>query len=440
MILVNGLILSDPDHPEVLPHGKTEIIGNRLGSVNLPNDLPTGWDGVIDCSNCLLMPGLINCHTHAAMSLLRGLADDLNLDRWLNDYIFPAEAQHVDSRFVYLGTMLSAVEMALNGITTFADGYFHMEMAAQASIEVGLRAVIGQGILDVPTPDASVSGSWKERAGRFLASCPDDPLITPAFFCHSPYLCRPETLRAAAELARNNGLLIFSHVSETTWEVSEIKSRYRSGPVAHLDGLGVLGEDFVAVHAIHVSDQEQEMLCKSGTKVVHCPESNMKLASGAAPIQDMIRRGVTIGIGTDGPASNNNLDLFEEMRSASFMAKLRSNDPEALNARTVLRMATSSGARVLGMADRIGSLEPGKLADVIVVDLNRPHLFPMYDPISDLVYAGRGSDVRDVIVNGKFVVRSGRLTTVDEEQLKTWVWAKASEISEGLNLKSYGNH
>ena len=166
----------------------------------------------------------------------------------------------------------------------------------------------------------------------------------------------------------------------------------------------------------------------------------MKLASGAAPIQDMIRRGVTIGIGTDGPASNNNLDLFEEMRSASFMAKLRSNDPEALNARTVLRMATSSGARVLDMADRIGSLEPGKLADVIVVDLNRPHLFPMYDPISDLVYAGRGSDVRDVIVNGKFVVRSGRLTTVDEEQLKTWVWAKASEISEGLNLKSYGNH
>lgn len=435
LVLLNGLILADPDDPEVVPHGRTTIHGDRLVEVNVPLHPPQPDDVVINCSNCLILPGLVNAHTHAAMSLLRGLADDLPLAKWLNEYIFPAEARHARPDFVYLGTKLSAMEMALAGVTTFADGYFYMEEAARAASDVGLRAVIAQGILDIPSPDAPAPGSWKDRVRQFLADFPKDSLVRPALFCHSPYHCAPDTFRQAAELALQNGTLLFAHMCETQWEVDESCKRYGSGPVELLNNLGVLGKSFVAVHAIHVSDADVGLLAESGTAVVHCPESNMKLASGAARVKDLVARGVTVGIGTDGPASNNNLDLFEEMRCASLLAKLISNDPEALGAPTVLRMATSDGARLLGMDDKIGSLVPGKLADVIVVDLDRPHLTPVYDPLSHLVYSARGSDVRHVLVNGRLVVDHGRIMSIDERQLKHEVRAKAEEIGRSLGLK-----
>ena len=438
-ILVNGLILADPACPVVVPHGKTMINGNGLVQVNVPNDAGPPRDNVIDCSNCLIMPGLVNAHTHAAMSLLRGIADDLPLDQWLNSYIFPSEARHAGPDFVYLGTCLSAMEMALNGVTTFADGYFHMENAAQAALDVGLRAMVAQGILDVPTPDAPVPGSWRKRADTFLAGCPTDSLISPALFCHSPYLCSAQTLQAASALSREYGILLFCHVSETAQEVEEIQRQHGVMPVEHLRRLGILGRDFVAVHAVHVSDAEQEMLAESATGIVHCPESNMKLASGAAPVQDLLAKGITVAIGTDGPASNNNLDLFEEMRSASLMAKLITGDPQALDARTVLRMATIDGARVLGMEDRIGSLEPGKLADLIVINLDRPHLTPLYDPISHLAYAARGTDVRHVMVNGRWVVRDGRITTIDEDNLMARARGMAANIGKDLGITTYGD-
>lgn len=435
--LINGLMLADPDCPEVRSHDKTVISGNRFQKVNVGKDFSPSSGTVIDCTNCLIMPGLINCHTHGAMALLRGMADDVSLERWLNQYIFPAEARHVDSEFVYLGTLLSAAEMVLNGVTTFADGYFFMEHAARAALDMKIRAVIGQGILDVPGPDQPLPGSWEQRARNFLDAFPQDALVSPALFCHSPYLCGPETFTRAAGLARDHGILLFSHVSETSWEVSEIVSRYGLRPVDHLARLGVLETSFVAVHAIHLSEQEKHVLAHTGAKVVHCPESNMKLASGAAAIPDFLRLGIVTGLGTDGAASNNNLDLFEEMRSASFLAKLASNNPEAVDARKALRMATSEGARVLDMHDRIGSLVEGKLADVIVVDLDRPHLAPVYDPISLLVYAARGSDVRDVIVNGEEVVRDRKLLPVDVAELTVSVRAKASEMARDLDLLTY---
>jgi 5-methylthioadenosine/S-adenosylhomocysteine deaminase len=438
-ILVNGLILSDPARLEVLPHGKTVINGDSLLQVNVSNSSEFPLGNVIDCSNCLIMPGFVNAHTHAAMSLLRGIADDLPLDQWLNEYIFPSEAKHAGPEFVYIGTCLSAVEMALNGITTFADGYFHMENAARAAVDVGLRAVVAQGILDVPTPDAAVPGSWKERAETFLDNCPADSLITPALFCHSPYLCSPETLQAARRLSREHSVLLFCHVSETAHEVVEIRRRHGVRPVELLHRLGILGRDFVAVHAVHVSDTEQEMLAKSHTGVVHCPESNMKLASGTAPVSELMAKGITLAIGTDGPASNNNLDMLEEMRSASLMAKLVTGDPQALGARAVLRMATTDGAKVLGLGDRIGSLEPGKLADLVVIDLNRPHLTPLYDPISHLAYTARGTDVRDVMVNGKWVVRDGKLVNVDQENLMAQAREVARNIGRDLGITNYGD-
>lgn len=433
-ILLNGWILTDPVSSEVVPHGMTVISGERLVEVNVPTDGRSDTRETIDCDGCLIMPGLVNCHNHAAMSLLRGLADDLPLDRWLGDFIFPAEGRFAKPDFVYLGTMLSAVEMALSGTTTFADGYFHMESAAEAVKEVGLRAVIAQGLLDVPTPDAPAAGAWKERAECFLSSCRRDALVTPALFCHSPYLCGPDTFKEAAGLAEKNGVTLFSHVSETEWEVSEIEARYGKRPFEHLHSLGVLDGSFVAVHGVHLTEPEKEILVRTATPLVHCPESNMKLASGAAPVQDLVGRGVCVGLGTDGPASNNNLDLFEEMRSASLMAKLVGKNPEALDARSVLRMATMDGARALGLEDRIGSLVAGKLADLIVLDMDRPHLTPCYDPLSHLVYTARGSDVRDVIVNGKRLVNSGRITTVDETKLKTKVRDLAGRISRELGI------
>jgi 5-methylthioadenosine/S-adenosylhomocysteine deaminase len=439
-VLINGLILADPDSSKVVPHGETVVVGTRLTAVNRDRGTASENCAVVDCSNCLILPGLVNAHTHAAMSLLRGIADDLPLNKWLNDYIFPTEVKYADPEFVYLGTCLSAVEMALSGTTTFADGYFHMERAAAAAIDVGVRAVVAQGILDVPSPDAPQPGSWKNRLEAFLAQCPKDPLIVPALFCHSPYLCGPETFKQAREIADKHGLLLFSHVAEAAGEIGDIRRRYGARPVEHLKAAGVLGPKFVAVHAVHLSDSEKDLLADTGTKVVHCPECNMKLTSGTAPVWDLMKKGVTVAIGTDGAASNNNLDLFEEMRSASLLAKLVTGDPESLPASAALRMATTDGARALGLDDQIGTLQEGKLADVIVVDLNRPHLTPLYDPISHVVYSARGSDVLHVFVNGRQVVKNGRITTVDEAEVTTRVASMAAKIAKDLGLTDYGAH
>jgi 5-methylthioadenosine/S-adenosylhomocysteine deaminase len=438
IILVNGLILTDPENSQTAPHGMTLISGDRLAQVNVSKEEIQGDYTVIDCSDCLIMPGLINCHTHAAMSLFRGLADDLPLGTWLNDYIFPSETRHAGPEFVYLGTKLSAVEMALGGITTFADGYFHMEEAARATIEVGLRAVVAQGILDVASPDCSVPGAWKSRVERFLSACPRSSLISPALFCHSAYLCGPETLIAAQKICSEQGLLLFTHASETEWDVEEISGKYGARPIEHLANIGILKSGLVAVHCIHLTDHEKQLLAQSDAAAVHCPEANMKLASGAARVQDLINLGVVVGLGTDGPASNNNLDLFEEMRSASLMGKLISGNPESISARAVLNMATTGGARALGMEDEIGSLKPGKKADVAIVALDKPHLTPMYDPISHLVYSAKASDVRDVIVNGEIIVRQGRIMTVDEAELTEPVRTLAADISKDLTIMNQG--
>ncbi|AFM25870.1 amidohydrolase [Desulfomonile tiedjei] len=431
--LVNGLILADPRSCKVVPHGKTIIKGNRIAEVNSSylGDEISGE--VLDCTDCIILPGLVNAHTHAAMSLLRGLADDLPLNTWLNDYIFPSEGQYVAPDFVYLGTSLSAVEMALAGITTFADGYFFMERAAEAAAAVGLRAIVAQGILDVPVPDNQRPEAWPDRVRAFFSGFPSNDLVTPALFCHSPYLCSPETLVRAKRMAEDHNCLLFSHIAETRSEVEQIGFRYNRTPLDHVHALGILDPNFVAVHCVHLSEKEVELAAESKTGVVHCPESNMKLASGACPAWDLVRHGAKMAIGTDGPASNNNLDLFEEMRSASFLSKLLTGNPEALDAATALRMATIGGAEALGLDDRIGSLEPGKFADIIVIDLNRPHLMPVFDPVSHLVYSAKGSDVRDVLVNGKFVVRNGTIMTVDTSELYARVRDLSNKIAAALD-------
>lgn len=432
IILHSGHILSNPDVGEVMPHGMTIIKDHALIEVNVPWDPGIRANKVIDCTNCLIMPGMVNCHTHCGMGLLRGLADDMPLDTWLHRFIFPVENQWVKPEFVYLGCLVSMAEMVLNGITTCADGYYFMESAARAAITIGMRAVVAQGILDVPTPDVQDPARCLDRAMEFLERCTRHELIRPALFCHSPYLCSPATLTAAAETAKNHSLLLFCHVAETEDEVRSIRARYNASPVAHLLNLGILGQNFVAVHCTHVDPAEMDMIAETQTKVVHCPESNMKLASGAAPIVQMLHRDICVGLGTDSAASNNDLDMMAEMRTAALLAKLVASDPAALDAPTVVRMATIQGARVLGMSDMVGSLEPGKRADVAVIDMTGMHLTPLYDTISHLVYCGRGSDVRDVIIDGQLVVRNREIQTVDQEEIKGRARETSREIKAGL--------
>ncbi len=416
--LTNGLILCDPADPRVVRHACTDIGAGRLLRVNYDTPAEPQGKQVLDCTGCLIMPGLINAHAHGAMSLLRGLADDLPLDRWLNDYIFPAEARYANPEFVHLGTLLSAAEMLLNGVTTVADAYFHMEHAAHAFARAGLRAIVAQGILDIPSPDAPNPGSWESRVERFLADFPSDSLCGPALFCHSPYLCGPDTLQRASAIASDRDLILFCHVAESAWEVADIRERYGCRPVEHLQSIGVLNDRFVAVHGVHVSEPELDMLAASGTSVIHCPESNMKLSSGMAPIHRAVEKGVPVGLGTDGAASNNNLDMIEEMRTAALLAKVATNEPHALDARTVLEMATTGNARAIGLEKEIGNLREGKRADMAILDMEQPHLIPLYDSVSHLVYAARGSDVRDVFVGGRRVVANRRITTIDETALR----------------------
>ncbi len=437
IILTNGLILADPDSAEVLRHGMTVVEGDRLSDVNIPLSCTSEDDFVIDCSGCLIMPGLVNTHCHAAMSLLRGLADDKNLSVWLNDYIFAAEAAFVSPEFVRVGSILSFCESVLAGTTTIADAYFFMESSAEAAISVGIRSVCAQGILAAPTPDCSESGNWPERLATFLEDCPKNPLITPAVFCHSPYLCSPDTYRRSKKICDEKGMLLFSHVSETEWEKNEILNRYGNTPALHLAQLGVLDRNFIAVHCVAVTDEEAGILAESQCGIVHCPKANMKLASGAAPISQLLELNARLSLGTDGPASNNNLDLFDEMRTAALLSKVMTGNSESFSARQALRAATMGGAEVLGLSDKIGVLEAGKLADLIVMDMSRPHLNPAYDVLSNLVYAAKGSDVRDVIINGRVVVLNSVLQTVSSKEAISEAQTTAAEIARHLGVNHF---
>lgn len=437
LVLENGLILRDPSTSEPERHERTLISGDIITAVNSHRLIALTPGQVIDCTDCLIMPGLVNSHVHSAMSLFRGLADDLPLKTWLEEFIFPCESRHVSPEMVLLGSTLSAIEMALSGVTTFADAYFFMEAAAHAVINVGLRAVIAQGVIDFPTPDARTTGSWKDRAFQFFESVPSHSNITPALFCHSPYLCGTDTYLEAAGICKSHNTKLFSHVAETFSEVQQTRSKYNVTPVEFLYSAGVLDSSFVAVHCVHLTARDREILRETGVGIVHCPESNMKLASGTPRMKDLLERGLPIGLGTDGAASNNNLDLFEEMRSASLMAKLVSNDPEAVTAREALTMATIGGARVLGLDHMIGTLDPGKQADIIIVDLRQPHLEPLYNPISQLVYCARGSDVRDVIIAGRQIVRNHSLCAPGYDDFRKLALDFAAKIATDTGKKLF---
>ena len=323
---------------------------------------------------------------------------------------------------------MACAEMIRSGTTTFADGYFFEEQVARAVSQSGMRALLGEGILDFPTPDSPSPVESLKKVEGFIQTYPDSGLIHPALFPHSAYACAPELLKKCRSLADRYGVPLIIHLSETQNEVKEVSKKYGQRPVDHLETLGLLSSDLIACHCVWLTEKEMDLLARRGVKVVHNPESNMKLASGVAPIPELLARGVTVGLGTDGCASNNNLDLFQEMDFAAKLQKVHRLDPTVMPANVVLEMATLGGAKVLGMEEVIGSLEVGKRADIIVLDLNRPHLQPVYNLPSQLVYSAVGADVRDVIIDGKRVMENRKLLTLDEGE----VLGKAQEWREKI--------
>lgn len=368
---------------------------------------------IIDASGCVVMPGLINTHTHLPMVAFRGKADDLPLMDWLNNHIFPLEARFVNKTMVYECALLAMAEMILSGTTTFCDAYFFESSIAEAAQFCSMRAVAAQGFADFATPD-NPKYEKMIAADRFVNRWkPYAPMITPAFFCHSPYTCSPATLVNVKQAAREAGILYLTHLLEHRDEIEIIEKRYGKKPVRHLYDLGVLDDKTIAVHCNWLTKEDMEIFADTGVGVSHNPESSMKLATGVAPVPEMLERKINVGLGTDGCASNNDLDMFREMDSAAKIHKVMSLNPTTMSAQTVLQTATIGGAKLLGLDNLTGSIEVGKRADIILIDMNQPHLTPVYNYYSHLVYAARGADVKTSIINGKIVMRERKLLTID---------------------------
>ena len=431
LLITGGLVLTLNDREEIFSEGAVAVTGDRIVAVGDGSELLGAIQPreLLDARGCLVMPGLINLHTHAAMTCFRGLADDLPLETWLREHIFPAEAKHVDEDNVRWGTLLAVAEMIRSGTTTFCDGYFCVDGAARAVIASGVRAVCAQGVIDFPAPGVPDPSKNLETAEDFVRRWGgQSPRLTPSIFCHSPYTCSAEILRRGKALCLEHGVPFQIHVAETSGEVEESLKRHGFRPVAYMKNLGLLDSGTICHHADWVDGHDIELLAGSGAGVSHNPESNMKLATGVAPVPEMLGAGVKVGLGTDGCASNNNLDMLREMDMAAKIHKVHRLDPTAMAARTVVRMATSGGAAALGMAEDLASLAPGKKADLITIDLNQPHLTPLYEPCSHLVYAARGADVRDVIIDGRVVMRNRELLTIDLERVMTEVRRIAKKI------------
>jgi len=417
LLITNGIVMTMDPHGRIIEDGAVAVTGDTITAVGPAAEVASlTADATIDADGGIILPGLVNTHTHAAMTLFRGLADDLPLMDWLNDHIFPAEAL-LDVDKVRAGTMLGCAEMILSGTTCFCDMYLFEDAVARAARAAGMRAVVGEVLYDFDSPNYGPIEKGFDYTRRLIDTWRNDPLVTIAVEPHSPYLCAPDLLTRAADIAREHRLPLVIHLSETHSEVADIQKKYGATPVGHLADLGVLGANLLACHCVVLNDTDMDLLQQHDVKVSHNPESNMKLAAGVSPVADLIERKVCTGLGTDGCSSNNNLDLFTEMDTAAKLHKASRLDPTVMDAATVLRMATIDGARALGLDDITGSIETGKKADIIVIDTRKPHLTPMYHPASHLVYAVGGSDVCATVVAGRVLMKERKLLHMDLEKI-----------------------
>jgi 5-methylthioadenosine/S-adenosylhomocysteine deaminase len=434
LVVANGLVITVDGNRRVMPRGSVAIDGRDIVAIDTAEAIAARFRGreTVDAAGAVVMPGLINTHTHAPMVLFRGLADDLALMDWLQKYIFPAEAKTVTREFVRAGTRLAALEMIESGTTTYADMYYFEEEIGRATKAAGLRGVLGETIIQFPVADAKTPAEGLARTEAFAKEFAGDDLITAAVAPHAMYTNDAETLKACRALADRLHIPVIIHLSETTDEMKTSGEKYHATPTAFLDSLGFWGPRTLAAHAVHVTPADIEVLARRHVGIAHNPESNMKLASGVAPVEAMRKAGIAVGLGTDGAASNNDLDMFEAMRQTAFLHKLVSGDPRAIPAPVALEMATIEGARAMGMEKEIGSLEPGKRADLLIVSMASARQTPMYDPVSHLVYVTRGDDVRTTIVNGKVLMRDRRVLTLDSRQVLAEARLFADKIRAAL--------
>lgn len=414
LVITGGTVVTVDANQRIIPNGAVAIDQDRIVAVDTAEAIAAKYAGAatIDARGQIVMPGLVNTHGHAPMVLYRGLGSDLALMDWLNDYIFPAEAKTVSPEFVRAGTRLAALEMIESGTTTFADMYYFEDDIAEATKVSGLRGVLGESVIKFPVADAKTPEEGLARAEAFIAKWKNDPLITPAVAPHAPYTLEPDTIRAVRALANKYDVPMLIHLAETQDEVKQIAERFQLTPTAFIDSLGGWNGKSLAAHSVWVDDADMRILAARGVGLSHNPESNMKLASGVAPVQQWIDHGIRAGLGTDGAASNNDLDMFEAMRQNGFLHKITDMDPRAMPATLSLELATRRGAEALGMGALIGSLEVGKQADVITVSVSSARETPMYDPIGQLVYVTKGSDVRNTVVAGRILMRDRQVVTL----------------------------
>ncbi|HEX3744082.1 MAG TPA: amidohydrolase family protein [Bryobacteraceae bacterium] len=428
------VITEDAQH-RVIPNGAVAIAGDRIVAVGTKVEIDARFHAAhrLDSPASILAPGLIDTHTHAAMSLFRGIADDKKLQDWLNNYIFPAEAKNVSPDFVRWGTRLGCLEMLLGGTTTFTDMYYFEDVVAEVAKEAGMRGVLGETIIKFPVADNKTPADALQYTEKYIQRFRNDALVVPAVAPHALYTNSDETLRAARALANKYSVPLLIHLAETKQEGEDTMAARHMTPTQVLDSLGVLTGRTVAAHCVWVNEADMAILKARGVGIAHCPSSNMKLGSGAAPVVRMLALDLPVGLGPDGPAgSNNDFNMFEEMDMAAKLQKVVTLNPEVLPASAALEMATIRGARALGMEKQIGSLEAGKRADMILVRVDRPNGVPMYDPISQMVYALKAEDVGDVMVNGKVVVRDGRILTLNEPEILRKAEEYRAKVSASL--------
>jgi 5-methylthioadenosine/S-adenosylhomocysteine deaminase len=440
LLVTGGTVVTLDAAGRVIPDGAVAIDHDVIAEIGSADALSRKYEAAnrIDARGQIVMPGLVNAHTHAPMVLFRGLADDLALEDWLQKDIFPAEAKTVSPDFVRIGTRLAALEMIESGTTTFADMYYFEDDIAQAVHEAGLRAVLGQSVIRFPVADAPTPADALRRAEAFIRKWKDDPLITPAVAPHAPQTVEAATLQAARALANKYSVPLLIHLAETRDEVKTLEAAHHLSPAAYLDSLGIWNGRSLAAHAVWIDDRDMAMLAQKHVGLAHNPASNMKLASGVAAVPAWLSHGIRAGLGTDGAASSNDLDMFEAMRLAALLQKVASLDPRSLPARAALELATRRGADALGLGEAIGSLEEGKQADVITVAMDGARQTPMFDPISHLVYVSHGDDVRTTIVAGRVLMRDRRVLTLDRTEVLRDARAMAERVALAVGAPPVG--
>jgi 5-methylthioadenosine/S-adenosylhomocysteine deaminase len=438
LIIKGGTVVTMDSSRRVIDNGAVAIDRGTIASVGTAADIDAAYTAreVINAAGKVVIPGLINGHTHVPMTLFRGIADDLDLQEWLTKYIFPAEAKNVTEDFVRVGTRLGLAEMIRSGTTTYCDMYYFEDAIADETSKAGMRGVLGETVIDFPVADNKTNTEAMTYVERFINHWKGNALIVPAIAPHAPYTVSEDHLKAVRAFSDRTGVPMVIHISETKREVDDsIKSKGAS-PIDYLNRIGFLNDRVIAAHVVWPTEEELGLLKKLGVGIVHNPQSNMKLASGVAPVPDMLKSDLPVGLGTDGAASNNDLNLWEEMDTAAKLHKVFSKDPKVVSAQEAFEMATIRGARALHLEKEIGSIEAGKRADLAVVDLDDLNQTPFYNIYSDLVYATKAGDVRTVIIEGRIVMRDRRLLTLNEETIKADARRYRERIARSVDVKT----